>query len=316
MTIEKQKASFYERLKETLMNHYLPITLLAGALVLLSGCSNENSTDEELLPTSAIRFSTYLAAEEAGRGTVTDDALLKTNGFGVMGYLQTAENSPTYAAPDFMNNQQVTYDNGTSGWTYAPLKYWPANSTDRLDFLAYAPYGNANIQVEGHTLTFTVNSDPAQQTDLVVATPKTNASYATASTGIQFTFAHLLSRIEFSAIAADGTTPITLHSVALTGNFFPTGTVDLAAATPGITGNTPTEQTYTLTTGEGCLFLIPTATAAPSATPSATIRYSVGEDVTVIAKTVTLTTASFEAGKSYHLRFKVSTDSATEDPGQ
>lgn len=294
------------------MNHYLPITLLAGALALLSGCSNENSTDEELLPTSAIRFSTYLAAEEAGRGTVTDDALLKTNGFGVMGYLHTAETSPTYAAPDFMNNQQVTYDNGTSGWTYAPLKYWPANSTDRLDFLAYAPYGNANIQVEGHTLTFTVNSDPAQQTDLVVATPITNASYATASTGIQFTFAHLLSRIEFSAIAADGTTSITLHSVALAGNFFPTGTVDLAAATPGITGSTPTEQTYTLTTGEGCLFLIPTATVALSAT----IRYSVGEDETVIEKTVPLTTTTFEAGKSYHIRFKVSTDSATEDPGQ
>lgn len=311
MTTEKQEASFYERLKETLMNHYLPITLLASAMALLSGCSNENSTDEELLPTSAIRFSTYLAAEEAGRGTVTDDALLKTNGFGVMGYLHTAETSPTYAAPDFMNKQQVTYDNGTSGWTYAPLKYWPANSTARLDFLAYAPYGNANIQVNGSTLTFTVNSDPAQQTDLVVATPITDASYATAATGIQFTFAHLLSRIEFSAIAADGATSITLHSVALTGNFFSTGTVDLAAATPVITGSTPTGQTtYTLPTGEGRLFLIPTATA----TPSATIRYTAGETTTT--QTVALTTTTFKAGKSYHIRFKVSTDSATEAPGQ
>ena len=288
------------------MNHYLPISLLASTALLLCGCSDENRTAEELLPTSAIRFSPSLLEEESGRGTVTDNTLLQTGGFGVMGYLHTTGAVPNYSAvPNFMNNQPVTYNGGSAEWTYSPLKYWPANSNDRLDFLAYAPYDPTNIQVNGSTLTFTVNADPDQQTDLVVAAPKKNVHQANASTGIQFTFSHLLSRIEFSATSADGTTPITVHSISLTGNFSSSGTVDLSSDAPCIIGGTPTERTYTLTGGMGCLFLIPTSTA----TPSATVRYTAGEETT--EKTIPLTTTSFAAGKSYHINLQIDTGNAT-----
>ena len=48
--------------------------------------------------------------------------------------------------PNFMCNQQVTYEppkpgESTGTWNYTPLKYWPAQRNDKISFFAYAPYG-------------------------------------------------------------------------------------------------------------------------------------------------------------------------------
>ena len=98
-------------------------------------------------------------------GAITTNVLhtgtAATDGFGVFAYYTNAtawtDNQTSFNA-NFMYNQQVTTD-GSTGWTYAPLKYWPndistgsvdAQTTDaatgtvatggKVSFFAYAPY--------------------------------------------------------------------------------------------------------------------------------------------------------------------------------
>lgn len=301
------------------MNHYLPISLLASTALLLCGCSDENRTAEELLPTSAIRFSPSLLEEESGRGTVTDNTLLQTGGFGVMGYLHTTGTTPAYATPNFMNGEHVSYTD--SEWTYSPLKYWPTGSTDCIDFLAYAPYDDSHISVSGNTLTFTIDNDPMKQADLVVAAPVKDASRSHHPTGIAFSFSHLLARIQFTARCTNETNDLKINSLTLKVTSHNVGTVNLADDTPTLTGSgTATELSYMLTNdthftheaiaptnGEptllsdetkGCLLLLPTANA-----PTLEIHYTCGG--TSYSANTTLNENTLQAGKSTTLNLQI-----------
>lgn len=42
--------------------------------------------------------------------------------------------------PNFMFDQAVSYNEGTSKWTYSPVKYWPNNAENTITFWAYSPY--------------------------------------------------------------------------------------------------------------------------------------------------------------------------------
>lgn len=300
------------------MKQYLLILQMVSAACCLPSCSNDHA-DDDLTPTSVICFHPYLQQEESGRGIQTDETVLQTKGFGVMGYLHPSGSTPNYAAPDFMNGQLVSY--AGSGWTYSPVKYWPANSTDRIDFLAYAPYGDSHLTVSGSTLTFKVDSDPALQTDLVVAAPVKDASYAGNSTDIAFSFSHLLARLRFTARCTDATDNLKITSLILKVTSHSKGTVDLAAATPALTGSgTATEQSYTLTNGthfthkaiapntgnptllsdgeKGCLFLLPT-----SSTPTLEIYYTCGG--TGYSTSTTLAASTLQAGESTTVNLQV-----------
>lgn len=306
------------------MKQYLLILQMASAACCLPSCSNDHA-DDDLTPTSVIRFHPYLQQEESGRGIQTDEIVLQSNGFGVMGYLHPLGSTPDYTAPDFMNGQHVSY--AGSGWTYSPVKYWPANSTDRIDFLAYAPYGDSHLTVSGNTLTFTVDSDPALQTDLVVAAPVKNASYAGNAAGIAFSFSHLLARLQFTARCTDATNDLCITSITLKVNSHSKGTVDLAAATPALTGSgTATELSYTLTNGthfshtaiaplteeptalneagKGSLLLFPTANA-----PTLEIHYT-REGTNYTASTI-LAASTLQAGKSTTVNLKVTPPAST-----
>lgn len=50
------------------------------------------------------------------------------------------QNGVASTTPNFMNNQQATYDASSSSWNYSPVKYWPTNANDNLSFYAYYPY--------------------------------------------------------------------------------------------------------------------------------------------------------------------------------
>ena len=93
---------------------------------------------------------------------------LKDAQFGVFGYYTGTTEFATWktggtgsvytATPNFMYNQQITWDNTKGLWTYTPAKYWPngidaangganpsntateANADQKLSFFAYAPY--------------------------------------------------------------------------------------------------------------------------------------------------------------------------------
>jgi hypothetical protein len=157
------------------MKKQFRLMALASAAMLFAACSQDNllSPQEQLAKApenNVIQFGTYLGKTAETRstfgktGAITTD-VLKTgataiDGFGVFAYYTNTtawtDDQTTFNA-NFMYNQQVTA-NGSSNWTYSPLKYWPNDfaTTDvdnqtlnpatgskaggKVSFFAYAPY--------------------------------------------------------------------------------------------------------------------------------------------------------------------------------
>ena len=106
--------------------------------------------------------------------TVLQTGESTADGFGVFAYYTNTtswtDNQTAFNA-NFMYNQQVTA-NGTTNWTYTPLKYWPndistsdvdnqsgtgtAANGGKISFFAYAPYvetvgGGSDVGIVGMT---------------------------------------------------------------------------------------------------------------------------------------------------------------------
>ncbi len=161
---------------------HLRIIYLAIVVMLLTACSSSDEaiTETPITPNNnsknvAVTFNTYVQSgntqtratypSEAASGSI-DINRLKSTGFGVFAQhtSNTAWGSYGQGTPfNFMWNQQVTWD-GTSAWTYSPVKYWPNdnNPADNagatgsqtysyLSFFAYAPYALAtSLPATGH----------------------------------------------------------------------------------------------------------------------------------------------------------------------
>ncbi len=224
--------------------HYLAICLLATGL---AACT-QNEEISSLENQKAITFDTYVGRDAATRASVIDKTDLQDDGFGVFGYYTTGDWT-TSATPNFMYNQQVSGAN----WTYAPLKYWPAEG--KISFFAYAPYGtgtlSANNAANTPTLNYTVPAAIAEQKDLLVAGAQKNQTGNT----VNFTFKHALSRIGFGVKLADGSavdnqTTIAFSSIALKADFDSSNTLTLDLDGSGDvqwgTPTTATDVTYTL----------------------------------------------------------------------
>jgi hypothetical protein len=165
------------------------IFILAAAALAFAACSSDESpTAPEEQQTGAaytqgevpVAFDAYMnrattRAGWAGDLGVTDkiqDAAV--GGFGVFAYYTDNKPYSETSLPNFMYNQQVTYE---SGWKYAPIKYWPnefginaeSEGEDRLTFFAYAPY----VKVDPKTGRLTNESVGSTTTGIVGMTSNT-----------------------------------------------------------------------------------------------------------------------------------------------
>ena len=106
---------------------------------------------------SAVGFNVYvnrgLQTKAGWGGVLTLDDLkdgTKANGFGVFAYYGNGALYNETSKPDFMYDQQVTYNTTNNVWGYSPVKYWPnefgeaasSEAADRLTFFAYAPFAD------------------------------------------------------------------------------------------------------------------------------------------------------------------------------
>ncbi len=106
---------------------------------------------------SAVGFNVYmnrgLQSKAGWGGVLTLDDLkdgTKANGFGVFAYYGNGALYNETSKPDFMYDQQVTYNTTNNVWGYSPVKYWPnefgeaasSEAADRLTFFAYAPFAD------------------------------------------------------------------------------------------------------------------------------------------------------------------------------
>ena len=195
--------------------------LAAATAAIVSSCSQsaesvieDNSNNIETSQTP-VNMSVYTASStRAGNtGNITDaQSLAAKGGFGVFAY-QTGGTDYTAGQttfpPDFMYNQKVTgtTTNGTTSWTYSPIKYWPNDNDDadnagakglgktgKVSFFAYAPYADpsatnanttagitavsANSAMSDPTVTYKLATKSSDNVDLLWGTAETNTSAA------------------------------------------------------------------------------------------------------------------------------------------
>ena len=206
--------------------------LAASAALVLAGCAKMQTIETN--DGTPVNFGVYVPQmTKAGSFDQTTTASIQRaqtagGGFGVFAYYtdNATYTSNSYYA-NFMYNQLVEYS--SSAWTYAPVKYWPneygdgakSDGTDRLTFLAYAPYVTKDAAVADAStgtgivgmvtndamkdayVTYKVSTDPAKAVDLVWAvnndtglpfTDLTKSSQTITST-IPFKFKHALARL-------------------------------------------------------------------------------------------------------------------------
>lgn len=227
------------------MNKKFFMGIAAMAALTLVSCSSDDldSVSDNSSKNEAISFDGYLGrsavAVNGSRGSEVKIDQLKTGGFGVFG--NYSKETTTAYGNSLFDNQQVTYDNDKSKWTYSPLKFWPSDG--HIDFLAYAPYVKNTTLTEGSKINnFTVSKTIADQTDLLWtnATSSISPNLTSAKEKVKFQFHHALSRLGYTVkLTGDyssGDVTFTLKKITLAGSstdatkgaFYTSGTIDLS----------------------------------------------------------------------------------------
>lgn len=106
------------------------------------------------------------------------------------------------AAPDYMDNIQITNSNGV--WTYDTPVYWPHAADANVSFFAYSPYATSangitmNVSTGIPTITYTVPTNCSDQPDLM-ASALLNDLNKTNNDPVNFQMRHALTCIGFKA---------------------------------------------------------------------------------------------------------------------
>lgn len=270
------------------MNKQTAVALTALASSLFSACDAGGGL-QEFPQADGMPLSFLTTVEEPQTRAELTTANLTTAG--VFAYMTSGSFNTSTATPGYMYNQKLERANNTSPWTYSPVKYWPNNDADKLSFFAYAPYvdesapGGSNPALSGKTdagyptLTYTVATAEADQTDLLASEPLMNRTYqtsgGTANGSISLPMKHALTRVKFSVKTEMGIkiTSLTVNNVPATAKLtFTSGgfswgsytgtknyTATLAGGGTSVTANaSSTDAAPTVAT----FFLLPDKTAA------------------------------------------------------
>lgn len=200
------------------------VYILAVAALLLS-CSKENGGGGLDLPDDlpydaselAVGFSasgdwnSFTKADEGTDGGTGDDAtdsgiadpskteFVDGDTLKVFGFYRKPGEAIGTVAPNFMYAQPVVYD-GTN-WNYSPVKYWPNNPGDMLDFYAYSP-NNPNITVSPNTeigppvISYKLRPAGGARTDILYAS-KTSLKKPSFNEKTKLEFKHLMGKLQF-----------------------------------------------------------------------------------------------------------------------
>lgn len=216
--------------------------VLAAVAVLTLGACSKNVVLSDTQEGNAVSFSTY-----AGRSiTKANGTLVNTGNFatssnkhiGVFAWLNASSAFVGTETASFMNNVDVALQDGgvTASDSYTGTKYWPKDADkgtykNVLSFAAYYPYGDSHITstpAKGlGAYGFTVDTNPANQTDFMISDVKPNMVKEDSESGaVALSFRHQLTKVQFyvkQAAAYTGYT-ITLKSIRLA-NVKTTGTL-------------------------------------------------------------------------------------------
>ena len=214
------------------------------ALVISSCGKNDPQVDDDpwepLTGDTPISFTTQIGAE-----TKTATPLPTHADFRVFAFYQpgVVDDDPAvdytgtwndlainHWTPNFMFDQAVSFNAGTSKWTYSPIKYWPNNPENTITFWAYSPYyGNEEIlklyeansteeydnDVPGAPeIQFTSNGSQ----DLLVSELAQDLSYRggdPADGTVSLVFHHTMTWVDFKVKKTDNAYTVKLKSITL-----------------------------------------------------------------------------------------------------
>ncbi len=233
--------------------------MLLTAVLLLAACTDaDEATDALVSDAQAVDFGAYVNRGTTRGGSSgelsTDNMKADGKGFGVFAFYTHEAPYNQMALPNFMYNQQVTYNSISNEWNYSPVKYWPNGEGDTkgltgqsphyITFFAYAPYVAPNTlgQVEGTGITgltcvnehgdpivrYCASMEPSKAVDLCWATPHFNETKPDVASRVNFNFHHALSSlnvqidadidvVSHATSSLDGHTRIYVRSVTFTG---------------------------------------------------------------------------------------------------
>lgn len=194
------------------------VLLAALSALALAACVNDETI--EMNPGNAVAFRP--STENSTRATVTTSNTIQD--FKVWGYYKKNDNAD-YTS--FMEEQVV--NKAGDEWVYSPVRFWP--TTGSVDFYSVSPADvTTNITKDAQQIVnYTVNTDPAQQIDLLYAV-NMGCDDSNSKNGIPVNFRHALSQVVFKAKTVNPSIEveiesITLKSVMSKGTFtFPTET--------------------------------------------------------------------------------------------
>ena len=197
------------------------LTLFAGV-----ACNEIERPEEKIVP---ISFSAAVSDGIATRATgmIGDDASLQAGGFGVFGCYTGLHNySESDANSSFMYNQELEWVSGDARWEYNPVKYWPGEEGHKVSFFAYAPYSECNgtgcipscvryQETADPWVMYRIAEDPAQQVDLLYATPLLDQTKMAVNERLEFTFKHALACVGDNVTISTSATGVTLKEVSI-----------------------------------------------------------------------------------------------------
>lgn len=197
------------------------LTLFAGV-----ACNEIERPEEKIVP---ISFSAAVSDGIATRATgmIGDGASLQAGGFGVFGCYTGLHNySESDANSSFMYNQELEWVSGDARWEYNPVKYWPGEEGHKVSFFAYAPYSECDgtgcipscvryQETADPWVMYRIAEDPAQQVDLLYATPLLDQTKMAVNERLEFTFKHALACVGENVTISTSATGVTLKEVSI-----------------------------------------------------------------------------------------------------
>ncbi len=171
------------------MKKYTTITLSMLLMALAQGCSNDVAD----LPSSALRtieFSQpYAGKQSRALGEINNDNLANSQ-FKVWSWKDDGT--------CVFDGQVITYDD-QEGWTYSPKVLWDIEHA--YDFVAVAPSDNIGDELTVNQSGISLKNVPLMQNaeegiDYLISDPIAGIGYRDAADGLQFTFRHVLGKLQ------------------------------------------------------------------------------------------------------------------------
>ena len=304
------------------------LTLFAGV-----ACNEIERPEEKIVP---ISFSAVVSDGIATRATgmIGDGASLQAGGFGVFGCYTGLHNySESDANSSFMYNQELEWVSGDAHWEYNPVKYWPGEEGHKVSFFAYAPYSECDgtgcipscvryQETADPWVMYRIAEDPAQQVDLLYATPLLDQTKMAVNERLEFTFKHALACVGDNVTISTSATGVTLKEVSIdytltakgrlvlwnrgSANWTPIQSEDVVTVRSVsllTAGNEPLPKTFT---GQG-LFCIPVEAAGYPQKATIHVTYTLNS-VEHSATSVLLLKGLLQEGKTLDLNINLNAD--------